>query len=45
MDADLAFGPSDRSRGPVSGMSLSSRVAAALQDKIRSGTLPEGAWM
>lgn len=43
MDADLAFGPSDRSRGPASGMSLSSRVAAALQEKIRSGTLPEGA--
>jgi GntR family transcriptional regulator, transcriptional repressor for pyruvate dehydrogenase complex len=43
MDADLAFGPGDRSRGPAAGISLSSRVAAALQDKIRSGTLPEGA--
>ena len=43
MDADLVFGPSDRSRGPAAGISLSSRVAAALQDKIRSGTLPEGA--
>jgi GntR family transcriptional regulator, transcriptional repressor for pyruvate dehydrogenase complex len=43
MDADLAFGPGDRSRGPAAGMSLAARVAAALQDKIRSGSLPDGA--
>lgn len=43
MDADLDFGPDDRSRGAIAGLSLSARVAAALQQKLRSGTLPPGA--